>query len=71
MISVPVMGAEYNYEVSGGKIRNNQSGIARMGVIGGIVQHAGQEGVTCRIVKRRRACKIVCSNGVVRTCKRG
>ena len=71
MISVPVMGTEYNYEVSSGESRNNQSGIARMGVIGGIVQHAGHEGVTCRIVKTRRACKIICSNGVVRTCNRG
>ena len=39
VISVPVMGTEYNYEVSSGESRNNQSGIARMGVIGGIVQH--------------------------------
>ena len=71
MIPVPVMGAEYNYEVSGGKIRNNQSGIARMGVIGCIVQHAGQGGEPCRVVKTRRACKIFCSDGVVRTCNRG
>jgi hypothetical protein len=38
VISVPAMGAEYNYEVSGGESRNNQSGISRMVVIGGIVQ---------------------------------
>ena len=71
MIIAPVMGIEYNYEVSGGRSRNQQSGITRMGVIGGIVQHAGQGGVTCRVVKTRRACKIVCTNGVVRTCNRG
>ena len=45
VISVPVMGAEYNFEVSDGESRNNQSGIARMGVIGGIVQHAGLAGL--------------------------
>jgi hypothetical protein len=73
VISVPVMGAEYNYEVSGsvGESRKNQSGIGGLRVIGGIVQHPGQEGVTCRVVKTRRACKILCSNGVVRACKRG
>ena len=59
-------------EVSGGRIRGKQSGIAGIGRFGvGVVQPHGLVRGDCRMVKTRRACKIVCGNGKVERCTRG